>query len=153
MFQFTDTKKISDNGAWVHLKNGHRPAYLTDDKGEPDHDKPVRIKILGPDSTILQGKARKRIAARIKARGGSVDLSRMSQTEIEAFLESNSGADAEGWVDATIGWENIPGADGKPLEFSEDNVEWLYKTYPAILRQIRAEAGDIDAFLDLAGQS
>lgn len=153
MFKFTDTRSISDQGAWVHLKDGHRLAYDLDKDGNPDKSKPVRIKVYGPDSTILQGKARKRVAARIKASGGSVDLSRMSQIEIEAFLEDNSGADAENWADATMTWENIPGEDGKPLEFSPENAERLYAKYPAIVRQLRAEAGEIDDFLSLAGKA
>lgn len=152
-FQFTDTRKMSDDGAWVHLKDGHRPAYDLDDNGEPDASKPVRIRVLGPDSEILQTRARKRVAARIKARGGSVDLSRMSEAEIEAFLEFNSGADAQNWADATIEWEHIPGADGKPLPLTAENAEWLYSAYPAITRQLREEAGDIDGFLSLAGKS
>lgn len=153
MFKFTDTRAISDQGAWVHLKDGHRLAYDLDKDGNPDPSKPVRIKVYGPDSAILQGKARKRVAARIKARGGTTDLGRMSESEIVAFLETNSGADAENWADATMAWENIPGADGNPLEFNQQNAEWLYKTYPAIVRQLRAEAGEIDDFLSLAGKA
>lgn len=153
MFTFTDTKTLSDNGAWVHLKNGHSPAYLTGKDGEPDTSKPVKIRVLGPDSPVLQAKVRKRIAARIKTRGGGIDLSRMSQSEIEAFLEKNSGAEAESWVDATVEWMNVPGADGKELEFNAKNVEWLYNSYPAIVRQLNKDAGDIDAFLALVGGS
>ena len=126
---FTDTKKISEAGAWVHLKDGRKPAYWTDDKGAVDESRPARIKMLGPDSETLQKRARKRVAKR------------------------NSGAPAENMADATLTWENIPGADGKPLEFSPDNALWLYEAYPAIVRQLREEAGEIDDFLELAGQN
>lgn len=150
MFNFTDTKKISDDGAWVHIKDGPRRAYLTDKDGNPDESKPVRIKVLGPDSPTLQSKARKRVAARIKKSGGSVDMGKMSQIEIEAFLDENSGAEAENWADATLTWENIPDGKGGVLEFSPGNAQMLYEAYPAIVRQIKDEAGDIDDFLALA---
>lgn len=150
MFTFKDTKKISDDGAWVHLKDGPRLAYLSDKDGKPDHSKPVRIKVFGPDSPTLQAKMRKRVAARIKKSGGSVDMSKMSQIEIEAFLEENSGAEAENWTDATITWENIPDGNGGVLDFSPGNAEALYDAYPAIIRQLKEDAGGIDDFLALA---
>lgn len=150
---FTDTKKISEAGAWVHIKDGRRPAYWIDEKGKIHDDKPVRIKMLGPDSETLQKRARKRVAKRVKAAGGSLDMSKMSSAEIEDMMERNSGAVAENMADATLTWENIPGADGKPLEFSTENALWLYETYPAIARQLRADAGDIDDFLETAAQS
>ena len=153
MFKFTDTKALSDAGAWVHIKDGPRPAYWPDKKGEPDLDKPVRIKVMGPDSPAFQKKARRRTAERIKRMGGSFDMGKMSQMEIEAFLDENQDVDSENWTDATIAWENIPDENGKPLEFNEINAEWLYETYPAIVRQLKDEAGDIDDFLALAGAS
>lgn len=150
MFAFKDTKKICDDGAWVHLKDGPRLAYLTGKDGNPDKTKPVRIKVLGPDSPTLQAKARKRVAARIKKSGGSVDMGKMSQIEIEAFLEENSGAEAENWADATLTWENIPDGNGGIMDFSPGRAEELFATYPAITRQLKDEAGGIDDFLALA---
>lgn len=150
---FTDTKKISEAGAWVHIKDGRKPAFWIDDKGKVHEDRPVRIKMLGPDSETLQKRARKRVAKRIKASGGSLDMSKMSSGEIEELMERNSGAVAENMADATLTWENIPDAGGKLLEFSPDNAVWLYEAYPAIARQLREEAGEIDDFLELAAQN
>lgn len=150
---FTDTKKISEAGAWVHIKDGRKPAYWIDEKGKVHEDKPVRIKMLGPDSETLQKRARKRVAKRIKEAGGSLDMGKMSSAEIEELMERNSGAIAENMADATLTWENIPRADGAPLEFSPENALWLYETYPAIPRQLQAEAGDIEDFLETAAQS
>lgn len=149
---FTDTKKICEDGAWVHILDGGRPAYRDGKDGE-DKSRPIRIKMLGPDSPTLQARARKRLAARIKKRGKSLDVTKMSRSEIEAALEDATDAIAENMADATLTWENMPGADGKDLECSPENAEWLYTTYPAIARQLLAEAGEIDDFLDLAGQS
>jgi hypothetical protein len=153
MFAFKDTKKICDEGAWVHIKDGPRRAYLTGEDGTPDETKPVRIKVLGPDSPTLQFKARKRVAARIKKSGGSFDMGKMSQLEIEAFLEENSGAESENWADATVAWENIPDGSGGVVEFSPGKAEELYGQYPAIVRQLKDEAGEIDDFLALAEKS
>lgn len=150
---FTDTRRISEAGAWVHIKDGRRPAYWVDEKGNVDEDRPVRIKMLGPDSETLQKRSRKRVAKRIKSAGGSMEMSKMSSAEIEEMLENNSGAVAENMADATLTWENVPGEDGKPLEFSAENALWLYETYPAIARQLQDEAGDIDDFLELAAKN
>lgn len=145
---FTDTKKLSEDGAWVHVKDMGKPAYLDGDK-----KKPIRIKVLGPDSPTLQEKARKRVAKRLKANGGSVDMSKMSQVEIEAFLENSQGAECENWADATIAWENMPAPEGGAQDFTASAAETLYAAYPAITRQLAEEAGGIDDFLALAAEN
>lgn len=145
---FTDTKKICETGTWVHVKDMGKPAYL-----DGDEEKPIRIKVLGPDSPTLQSRSRKRVARRLKDNGGSIDMSKMSQFEIEAFLENSQGAEPENWADATLAWENMPAEDGGTQNFSAEAAEALYGAYPAITRQLAEEAGSINDFLALARQS
>lgn len=144
MFAFTDTKAICDEGAWVHLKDNGVKAYLDGDK-----EKPIRVKLLGPDSPKLQEKLRKIAAKEMKARAGDVALAKMSVPQIEEFLKERSGTDAVHFAAATVAWENMPeGAD-----FSEEAALELYVKYPAIIRQLFEEAGSIADFLELASKS
>lgn len=149
MFTFTDTKDISDAGAWVHLKDGGRLAYLDGDAGE----KPIRIKVLGGDSPILQERLRKRSARKLKAQNNDKPLAKRSIGEIEDFLEETIDGDAEMWADAAIAWENIPGPDGKPIDLTRDAAFELFSAYPAIVRQLNEDAGRIEDFLELAKKS
>ncbi len=146
MFTFTDTKDISDAGAWVHLKDNGRLAYLDGDAAE----KPIRIRVLGGDSPILQERLRKRSARKLKAQSSDKPLAKRSIGEIEDFLEETIDGDAEMWADAAIVWENIPGPDGKPIDFTRDAAFELFSAYPAIVRQLNEEAGRIEDFLELA---
>jgi len=146
MFKLTDTKKRSEVGAWVHIKDNGRLAYLDDAK-----KKPVRIKVLGPHSGTLQSRARKRIARRLKENGGSIDMSKMSQIEIEAFLENSENAASENWADATLSWENMPNPDGEgTIDFSPEAAEMIYEAYPMIVAQLKDEAEEINDFLSIA---
>ena len=152
---FKDTRKISETGAWVHVKDGYRGAYLEGEDGQPDESKPIRIKMLGPDSDTLQRRARKRVASRLRASGGNIDLSKMSEDQIEAMLENNSSSLAENMADATLTWENMPNPDNlsELLAFSPEAAEDLYIRFPAIARQLKHEGGEIDDFLALASKS
>jgi len=154
MFQFTDTKAASEKGAWVHLKDRKQPAYWPGKDGRPDKSRPVRVKVLGPDSPTLQERMRKAAARRLKETGGTIDMSKMSQSEIEAFLANAEDYEPENWALATIDWENMPDTDGKgELEFSREAAQAVYARFPSILRQLKDEASDPDDFLALAEQS
>jgi hypothetical protein len=149
MFKFTDTKTLCEQGAWVHLKDNGKPAYLDGEDGKPDKSKPIRVKVRGVDSPTFQEKTRQRSARNITEHGGKVDVRKMSESEIEDFLALRQQNDPETWVDATITWENMPGLDGKVMEFSEDAAREVYHAFPAIVRQLNVEAGQIDDFLAL----
>lgn len=152
---FTDTKKISEAGAWVHLKvDGRRLAYWIDENtGEEDEGRPARVKMLGPDSATLQKRARERFLKRRKAFGGDFETSKMSDAEFKELVEISSTFMIENLVDATLTWENIPCEDGTLMVFSPENALWLYNSYPSIVRQLQAEAGKIGDFLALAAQN
>jgi len=149
---FTDTRKISEDGAWVHVKDGRKKAYRDNEDGTEDKNRPIRIKVLGPDSKTLQGRIRARMAKITKAHGG-MNIDQMSEGELVEFMEENSGRLAENMADATIEWENMPDGNGGNLPCTVENAVWLYDAYPAILRQLRAETSEIDDFLTLAKRS
>jgi hypothetical protein len=149
MFQFTDTKALSENGAWVHIKDNGRPAYWPDDDGKPDRNKPVRVKVLGPHSETYKERARRRAAKAVKETNGSVNFSKMSIGEIEEMIEKGEDASAKNWADRTIDWENMPGPDGEPISFSAENAMLIYTSYPNIIAQLDEDAGEIGDFLDL----
>lgn len=149
MFQFTDTKTLSEDGAWIHLKDADRPAYLVGDGGKPNLDAPIRIKVFGPDSETAKDRARKRAARLLKQRGSETDFTKMSVTEIEARIGEGEEFEPDIWADRVIAWENMPGFDGGTMEFTHENAKALFTRFPAILEQIKEEAADRSDFLAL----
>ncbi|WP_420013921.1 hypothetical protein [Tateyamaria sp.] len=147
MFKFTDTIQMSEDGAWVHLKDRGRFAYLDDDKS-----KPIRIKVRGPDSPTLQAALRKVNAQKMKESAGT-DMAKMSVGEIEDLLERGKGNIPNTWRLATITWENMPDGKGGAMPYSDDAARDLYDNNPAIVRQLSQDAGGIDDFLELADAS
>lgn len=145
MFNFTDTKALSEQGAWVHLKDNGRPAYWTGEDGKVDKSRPVRVKVFGPDSPTLKDRARARAAKMLKERGANAEFKKMSVGEIEALIEDGEQTRAENCADQTMDWENMPGPDGQPLPFSREAALTVYQAYP----QIVDDAGDIKDFLAL----
>lgn len=145
MFAFIDTIALSEKGAWVHLRQKKKKAYLHDDQGNPDLSKPIRIKIYGPDSPTLQAKARARAAQITKERADLGEIGDLSEKVIEGLLEEKQALLPQTWADATMGWENMP----EGLVFSEEEALKLYEGYPDITRQLIKEGQDMDDFLEL----
>lgn len=148
MFQLTDTVKLSEEGAWVHIEDRGQPAYLPGKDGKPDKDKPVRIKVYGPDSPTLKELLRKR-AAKLLKEDGQKNIQKMSSKQIEAHIESREEVRPSEWADRTIAWENVPSPDGGLMDFSRDAAERLYTQFPAILEQLIQDAGAREDFLAL----
>jgi len=144
MFNFTDTVQLSEDGAWVHLRDRGRLAYLGGDK-----EKPVRIKVRGPDSPTLQAALRKVNAKKMKENAGA-DLAKMSIGDVEELLEQGKDSIANTWRMATITWENMPDGEGNALPFSDEAARALYEGHPAIVRQLSEDAGSVEDFLELA---
>jgi len=132
-----DSVSASEAGAWLHLTNlrTDAPAYVTGKDGKPDETKPMRIKMIGPDASASKAKARKRVAALLKRRGGKMNIAKMTEAQIGALLDEGQDGIIQNAVDATIGWENLS-LDGKPVEFSENAAFAIYQKYPAILEEV-----------------
>lgn len=155
MFNFTDTRKLSEDGAWVQIKDHGRPLFFPGKDGKDDKTRPVRIKIYGPDSDTLQERFAKRLARAMKDDdGGSDDASKLSEAEIVARLSEAPEQRAEAMVDAVITWENIPGEDGKPVPYSAEAAAELFKKHPDVRRQLEGYLGEdnIERFLDAAAK-
>lgn len=149
MFQFTDTKALSETGAWVHIKDNGRPAYWPGKDGHPDKSKPVRVKVLGPHSETYKDRARRRAAKAVKEYGGGLDFKKMSIGEIEEVISKGEDTAAQEWADRTVAWENMPGPDGAAMDFSTENALAVYARYPNITAQLADDAAGIDDFLAL----
>jgi len=134
---FFDTVSASENGAFVHLTNmrTQASAYVTGKDGKEDETKPIRIKVLGPDSAEFRTKARKRAGKMIKQRAGKMDFGKMTEAQVLSVITDGEDSKLHDAIDATVGWENI-NLDGKPAEFSAENVEKLYRKYPAITAEV-----------------
>lgn len=144
-----DTVAASEDGGWLHLENPKtgQLAYLRDKKGVEDESKPVRFHILGPDSPTLKTKVQKRMAEVLKRRGGAPNFKQMSVDQIQGLMGAGEGMMAENMADATTGWENFVGTDGKPLEFSRAKALEIYQTYPNILAQVQAFSENAGNFI------
>lgn len=152
MFALTDTRKLSIEGAWVHITDAStgKPAYAKDKDGNPDKKRPVRIRVAGADSPEVQKRAARRAAKLVKQHGGSVDLETMSEDEIFDLIDGAPKNKIEDSVAATIDWENMPGSDGKDVPFSEDNARALFEFSPTALRDVEELVGDPAAFTKAA---
>lgn len=155
MFAFTDTKALCTAGAWIHLSDvmTGRPAYWTGKDGKADLSRPCRIKVMGGDSPELQRRIAKRAAKIIRSRNGSkTDVAKMSEAELVALMEEAPASKAEDAADATLTWENIPGSDGNPVEFTRENAVALYTAFPSVTRDVEAVTGDLAVFIEIAAQ-
>ena len=134
---FFDSVSAAEVGAWAHLTNlrTNGPAYVTGKDGAPDMTKPMRINLIGMDAAAFKAKARKRAAALLKRRSGNVNIAKMNEAQLGALIDDGMESRIRDAVDATIGWENLS-LDGKPVAFSVEAAEALYRKYPSILDEV-----------------
>lgn len=147
-----DTRSLSESGAWVHLTDVETgaPLYWTDAKGKEDATRPVRVRVLGPDSVVAQKRANARAAEQIKRTRGQTNFAEMSVEQIVGVLEGVERDRAESMADATVDWENVPGADGEPMGFSVAAAADLYARIPWVLDQLAKVQGDRARFISAA---
>ena len=112
-----DTVSSSEKGAWLHLTipGSEEKAYLDGDKQK----KPMCILLKGPDSDIWTAFQRKALKSKAK-----------EKTHEETILE-----DAKLFAKMTLGFNNIPDDEGKPLDFSHEAALKLYLNYKDIRMQ------------------
>lgn len=133
-----DTVSASEKGTWVHLINQEtgQPAYARGEDGNEDMGKPVRIRVLGPDSPTYKRKAADRVAHNMKKHAGA-DLKKMSHAQIVGLIDRGAINRAEDAADATIDWENLP-LPKELAKFSTENAAAVYTGYPQILAIVDA---------------
>lgn len=112
-----DTESKQEAGAWLHLRDPQTGELAYADE---EQKKPCRIKFKGWQSeagkqSVIQG--------RNKLMKEAVKKGKKNQPEELTIedLNENAVTDAKSLTDLVITWENIPGADGKFIEFSKDN--------------------------------
>jgi hypothetical protein len=151
MFDQFDTIAGSEAGASLHLESPATGsyAYVADAKGQPDLNRPMLIDLLGPDADEYRAKTRKRSAKVIKQRAGKMDIKKMAETQVEAFVLEGEASTLMDAVDATIGWSEMT-IDGEPVKYSQENAIRLYTRYPEILRQVTAFIKEAANFLQKA---
>ena len=121
-FEKFDTKKRSEEGAWVQI-------FAPDES-----DTGAKIKVLGRDSQEFK-KRIQRVA----------DLQRQKKKGLAvAELERQS---TEVYVACTVDWEGVVDTSGKPLECTSDNIRTTYKDYPWVLEQVTEFVEDRANFL------
>jgi hypothetical protein len=150
MFDQFDTIAGSEAGAALHLESPATGSYAYASKdGKPDESLPMLIDLLGPDADEYRAKTRKRAARVIKQRAGKMDLKKMTEDQVEAFVLDGEKSTLMDAVDATTGWTNLS-IDGKAVKYSHDNAVKLYTRYPEILRQVTAFIKEAANFLQKA---
>jgi hypothetical protein len=137
MFDQFDTVAGSEAGASLHLESPATGsyAYASGPDGKPDVKRPMVIDLLGPDADEYRAKTRKRAAQVIKQRAGKMDVKKMAEAQVEAFVLEGEKSTLMDAVDATLGWSEMT-IEGKPVEYSQENAIRLYTRYPEILRQV-----------------
>lgn len=153
--KLTDTRALSEAGAWVHLTDIETgaPLYWTDADGREDATRPLRIRVMGPDSLTAQKRANARAAAQIKRTRGQTNFAEMTVEQIAGVLEGVERDRAEAMADATLAWENIPGEDGEPMAFAVEAAADLYARIPWVLDQLVKVQGDRARFISAARKS
>ncbi len=132
-----DTKTLSDDGVWCHLRHPTTDDPLTL-KGQP-----IRIRLSGIDGERwqrAQRKARQRRQDKTTYRANRAII----DPDIEASIEIDT------IVEATLSWENITKPDGTPIEFSADAARALYRERRWIFDQVNSFMGDRANFLQAA---
>lgn len=124
-----DTVSASEEGAWLHLRrpDNREPAYL-----DEDQERPVRIKLKGPDSDTWTEFQRKAL------RGGKDNKT----------LEETVRHDAKLMARMTLDFENIPDDDEEDgvAEYSFENAYKLHLDYKDIRMQAYAFINDQQNF-------
>jgi hypothetical protein len=133
-----DTKTLAEQGV--------RMVVTRVDTGEP------LVTELGVMALILLGSDSKAYRARTRAVGRRQAEKARAAKPVNAqdFVAEVSDVDEqtiEILAAATVGWENVPDAQGAPIPFSTEAVADLYRQYPAIRDQADLFIGNRVNFL------
>jgi hypothetical protein len=118
-----DTGKNSDEGVWMELESPK--------DGEPLG---MHIKVLGKDSKEYKSQIRKNNDKKLKKGFRNLKFEKIETEEIELLTA------------CTADWKGVV-YNGEELEFSRENVRWLYKTYSWAKEQVDEFIGDRSNFL------
>ena len=135
VFNQFKTRSNADKGAEIHIKCADGSlAYADDDDKKL---KPIKIKVLGGDSSVNMELAAKELHDREKVKRESDKKSKgelLSVEEIQEAMLKTIDSEVEYLVKMVVAWENIE-IDGKKLDCTPDNVRLCMGTYDEIRSQ------------------
>jgi len=109
--KFEEIQNLSEEGVWMEIED---PA-----SGEPLN---MFLKLMGEDSDAFQKQLRKQRDKHLKKRTKNLKWDAFEAERIELL------------VGCTAEWKNITYKD-EPVEFTKENLRWLYATYRGIRDQ------------------
>lgn len=115
--QGLNTKERAAQGIDIVIREPAAPFAKTD----------ITIRVLGRDSSeyqnALRGVLKRQFGTEPDGEGGAIEV----------------------LAAVTLGWENVA-YEGKAVEYSADNVGWLYREFPWIREQVEAAVKDRSRF-------
>jgi hypothetical protein len=132
-FSDIDTKPMSQAGVWMPILKLDGSPLVAKSGG------PVRIRLLGVDSTQYRSATRetvrKRLAKRAASGSAQTPLSGDDMDEVERDT-------LDLLVTCTVGWENVMTPQGEAIPCGPDNARALFESYPVIREQVEAFIGN-----------
>jgi hypothetical protein len=133
-FEFSNaftTEESSEKGAWLQLKNeGGKKLFAMG-----NFDKPIMVRVLGPDSAIAR-----RYTNKVQAQALKKATEAMMQREVdeatEAEMEEGEAEALARSIDLVTEWQNVLDPSGKPIECTRANRGAMFEKYRAIRGQI-----------------
>lgn len=106
--------------------------------GEASNAQPVRFRIArsGGQNTVFTKALEKATRPYRKAiQNGMLDDKTADKLYKGVFAEH-----------VLLGWENVEGEDGKPIQYSKENALKLFKDLPDLFLDLREQAGNVSLF-------
>ncbi len=106
--------------------------------GEASNGEPIRFRIAraGGQNTVFTKALEKATRPYRKAiQTGMLDDKTADKLYKGVFAEH-----------VVLGWENVEGPDGKPIEYSKENALTLFKDLPDLFLDLREQAGNVSLF-------
>ncbi|NCD13584.1 MAG: hypothetical protein EOL93_13665 [Epsilonproteobacteria bacterium] len=121
--RFEEIQNTSDAGVWMEIE-------------DPTNGEPLgmHLKLMGEDSEIYQKHLRKHRDKHLKKRTKNLKWDSFEAERTELL------------VACTVEWKNIT-YKGEQVEFTKENVRWLYSTYRGIRDQVDEFIADRANFL------
>ncbi len=124
---FKTNENLETEGVWIE--------YGANEKGEP-----VRIKIAragGHNVEFAKALEKATRPYRRAIQTGTLDNKTADRLYKEVFADT-----------VVLGWVNVDGPDGKPLEFTRENVLKLFEDLPDLFADLREQANNMALFRD-----
>ena len=122
---FKTDEKLETDGVWLEY-------------GQTEQGKPIRIKIAragGRNVAFAKALEKATRPYRKAIQTGTLDDKTATRLYQEVFADT-----------VVLGWENVEGPDGQPLEFNKENVLKLFEDLPDLFADLREQANNVSLF-------